>query len=121
MKSWTVDPKKFSAETKKDFSDLLSAAALTVYSDLVNTTPVDTGRAKSNWIPSIGSPVYTTRPATDSLSVILQAQAVFEPDGLPEFPVLYIANSLDYIASLNMGSSQQAPAGFVEMAVNRVF
>jgi len=120
MKSWTLDPKKFHAETKKEFQETVAVAAMKVYQNLVFATPVDTGRARSNWIASIGRPARGTRGASAAGDVILQASATFQPDKIGEFPVLYIANNLDYVVHLNNGSSAQAPANFVELAVDSV-
>jgi len=120
MSSWTLDPRKFAAETVEEFSALVAAAGMKVYTNLVMTTPVDTGRARSNWIASVGAPAGGTRGPAPMGTVILQASTTFTPEGVGEFPVLYIANNLPYIGRLNNGWSAQAPAGFVEAAVDSV-
>lgn len=89
---------------------------LDVWTELVNTTPVKTGKARYSWKISPGSP-YTKEI----------------PDGQYGYPPLpnldryvrnwtkwYIANTAPYIAELNQGSSKQAPTGFVEIAIDRV-
>jgi len=118
--SWTIDPKRFGAQAREDFAQLLSQIALRIHAELVYTTPVDTGRARSNWIATLGSPSAATRGPMPAYTVIMQAQMTFEAGRLLSFPDLYIANNVDYIARLNAGHSRQAPANFVERAVDSV-
>jgi hypothetical protein len=97
-----------------------------VITALVNTTPVDTSQALSNWQASFGAPNAPSRPpispglagstrASSASAAIAQAQGVFAIT--PARAPLFISNSLPYIVPLNEGSSSQAPAGFVARAV----
>jgi hypothetical protein len=110
-----------------------------ILDDLIQVTPVDTGKAVSNWqvqnepFPSIveayvPSPkgrmlrgVWThlidpevTRGANAEVAaeVARVTLQITEP-GIP----LYIVNGLPYIARLNAGTSSQAPAGFTDRAI----
>lgn len=91
----------------------MRAAAFAVDRELVNTTPVDTGRAKNNWLLSLNLP--DTRLLKSS-EINLGASALeaftFRDD-------ILITNNLPYIRRLNDGSSVQAPAGFVDIAIQR--
>ena len=86
-------------------------------------TPVDTGWARANWVPQIGSPAEGTAGSRE------QAEAGILPSDaeagqlsvalgykLKKGPV-FITNNVPYIVKLNEGSSQQAPAGFVQGAI----
>lgn len=87
------------------------ATALVVDAELVRRTPVDTGRARANWLPSLNSP--------DIRIVAPGAKPTIE-NTLTKFSLqdtVLITNNLPYIRRLNDGSSQQAPKGFVEDAV----
>lgn len=85
--------------------------ALAVDAQLVLTTPVDTGRARSNWISSLNTPdVRIVEPGT-----VPNIPGVAEKYTLSD--TILITNSLPYIKPLNEGHSKQAPAGFVELAV----
>lgn len=87
------------------------AVALFVDAELVTTTPVDTGRARSNWLPTLNTP----------------AAGQVEPGGKPDMgraiaaytlaDTILITNNLPYIRRLNEGYSKQAPAGFVDIAL----
>lgn len=97
------------------------AVALAVDQQVVRSTPVDTGRARSNWIASINSPppIVNREPLAGPGSAgpaIAEAQSIIgqfkEVDGS-----IWISNSVPYIGELNRGTSAQAPPNFVETAV----
>jgi hypothetical protein len=101
------------------------ATALAIDQAVVTSTPVDTGRARSNWRAGVGanpggvvpaaSPGVGGSTAAESASqAIDDATAVI---GGADGDIIYISNNLPYIQALNDGSSAQAPAGFVELAV----
>lgn len=89
--------------------------ALDVHSEIVSTTPVDTGRARASWGMQAETPDYS-----------FVAPAGQESYPLPDIepPVgadkICIFNNLEYIIPLNEGHSQQAPEMFVEIAVQKV-
>jgi hypothetical protein len=95
---------------------------LDIFGDLLASTPVDTGRARSNWKVSVGAPDFTQLeslgdgPGAESIQFLsAQARLYRYRANRP----VYITNGLPYIERLNEGWSQQAPAGFVEAAILR--
>lgn len=101
--------------------------ALAIDQVLVLATPVDQGRARSNWRVSVSSPlegvidpyapgdglgVGETENAREALAQGREAIGARRPG-----ESIFITNNLDYIVFLNDGSSAQAPAGFVEAAI----
>lgn len=114
---------------------LVRKTALAVDREVVTSTPVDTGRARSNWIASLGSParrevdsyasglIGPDADATTSGAIAQQsaegamAQAAGVIAGRKQGQDIYISNNLPYIGRLNDGYSAQAPSGFVEKAV----
>lgn len=101
--------------------------ALAVHQTVVLATPVDTGRARSNWIVQLSSPYRQTITAyspgekgstsgANAQSAINQGQSTISQREKGQD--IYISNNLDYITRLNQGWSAQAPAGFVEQAVS---
>jgi hypothetical protein len=106
-------------KTQKDLSN-------GVLTELVMHTPIDTGRAKSNWIVGVNSlgagPIPAHDPGVLGSTFNENAQQAIA-DGAQEIArvtfrdTVNVTNNLDYIRKLNDGSSQQAPAGFVEDAV----
>jgi hypothetical protein len=91
-------------------------ASLQILSNVTLATPVDTGRARANWITSINSRSQLQRP-----TIISAGASVSEGASLIRATVagsvVYIQNNLPYINRLNNGWSQRAPAGFVERAI----
>lgn len=87
--------------------------------NLINSTPVDTGHCASNWIASYKRPftgIVGSREAVDwgpqRSSLDLLERYDVGRDG-----AIFIANNVPYLRFLDQGSSQQAPANFVAMAL----
>lgn len=106
---------------------LVRRTALAIDQTVVLGTPVDTGTARSNWQVQINGPVTETReaavPGENGSTAGPNAQIAIE-EGREvidtyrgEGQEIYISNPIPYIDRLNDGSSAQAPAGFVEQAV----
>lgn len=121
-------------------AQLVRKVALAIDQSLVLATPVDTGRARSNWQVAVGaapqgevttftSPVVNKRTkageATLSAGVAANGAAATEfaltaaLEATKNFQggVIYITNNLPYIIPLNDGHSTQAPKGFVQTAI----
>lgn len=83
---------------------------------LVMATPVDTGRARSNWMIAMNAPANGTIDADrGSAGTIAQNEAAIRRSTPTQ--EIHITNNLPYIVPLNQGHSAQAPAGFVERAI----
>lgn len=78
-------------------------------------TPVQTGHARANWVPSIGAPFVgeVSGAATHDAAVVSLMRYVLEQGSL------WVSNNVPYINMLNLGHSKQAPSGFVEAAIDR--
>lgn len=110
----------------KQGDKLLKMVALAVDEALVAATPVDTGRAISNWIPSTGQESDKVRKeafvpgehgSTEAENIATQVSKMV--DVLRKHKTgesIFMTNNLDYIGELNKGSSPQAEADFVRMA-----
>ena len=118
----TVQGRRIAENTDR----LVRRVALAADQAVVMGTPVDTGRARSNWIAQIGSaPSGTVEPyapgeagsttGANSQAAMDQAEAVIS--GYNNGQEIHITNNLPYIQRLNDGYSAQAPANFVEQAV----
>lgn len=84
---------------------------------VVLSTPVDTGRARNNWILSIGTPLRGDREPDKAgggaLANARQAIATYRLD----FGSIFITNNVPYIIPLENGSSRQAPSGMARQGV----
>lgn len=102
---------------------LVRKVAIVADQAVVLATPVDTGRARSNWIVALNSPsskviqAYSPGGGGDknAQAAIDQGQAVIS--GYKPGTEIHITNNLEYIGELNDGSSRQAPANFVEESI----
>ena len=86
------------------------------YRQVTISTPVKTGRARWGWNCSINTPDLTVPAEGKYRIAATRATTVFSVQAVKEMPDLYVANAVPYIGNLNNGSSQQAPARFVELA-----
>lgn len=103
-------------------------AALAADASVVLATPVDTGRARSNWLVEIDAPAAGIRQPyspgqklgtgeTANLNAALEQAAGKVAQYKVGNSEIHITNNLPYIQKLNQGSSKQAPENFVEIAV----
>jgi len=105
--------------------------ALVLDQVLVTGTPVDTSRARSNWIASIGVPILTNTPPDvdgregNRSAAISAANSRSLAQGLQAISAwtitigqdIVISNGVPYINKLNEGSSAQARTGMVKPAL----
>jgi hypothetical protein len=91
------------------------ALILEIVRELKRETPVDTGHARANWIPSVGTP----NMQEDSTGALAQAGAAVVASFKLGQGLLFITNVVPYIRRLNQGSSAKAPPLFVESCVMR--
>ena len=108
---------------------LIKKLALDITANLVEDTPVDTGWARANWVPSIGLPIVETaipRDREDQISLVSgklgEQQIGIDKIALSysiEMGSIFISNNVPYILKLNEGTSRQAPSAFVQAAIAR--
>ena len=116
--TWTIDPRKFGDDVRAAHRTLVQKTAIAVDQQLVQKSPVDTGRFRGNWQAGVGSAPTGELPVRPAEAAI--AEAVQVARSAPDFPVVFLANNLPYAQRLNEGHSQQAPAGFVEASIDSV-
>ncbi|MBD4209910.1 hypothetical protein [Staphylococcus aureus] len=100
--------------------------ALSILLNLLQSTPVDTGEAISNWILSLGhatnenigpyAPGQYGSTRQMNIGQTYNVAMIGISDRRLEQPI-YISNSAPHIGRLNNGWSAQAPAGFFQSSV----
>lgn len=108
-------------------SKVAAEVSLVLIKELVERTPVDTSKAISNWILSIGEPVLIEQDAffpgirgstytasSNEVVAFARTQVSKKRPGQSVF----VSNAADYIAYLENGSSSQAPTGFTKQSVS---
>jgi hypothetical protein len=112
---------------EQNATKLVRRVALSADAQVVLSTPVDEGRARSNWQVQLNAPAGGTReaysPGKDGSTSGPNAQAAIDQvkaviAAAKPGDEIHITNNLPYIGRLNEGWSAQAPANFVEEAVH---
>ncbi|WP_139145744.1 hypothetical protein [Pseudomonas lundensis] len=104
-------------KTEAAHNKIVRAATIELFSGVIKSTPVDTGRAKGAWATSVGSPTNDAPDRLGEAASIAEVVAITPPGAGQE---TYLANNLPYIERLENGSSTQAPAGMVTINMDRV-
>lgn len=116
-------------QVEEGVNRIVRKVALVADRELVLETPVDTGRARSNWQVSLGSALTTEREpfapgeglgkgeGANAAGALAQGQDRIGARKSEQD--IYIQNNVSYIGNLNDGTSAQAPAGFVQAAIKR--
>lgn len=114
--------KRVAVDVPKNADEIVRKVAHAADQTIVMATPVDTGRARANWQVGIGSaPVGTVEysgggSGAASYSIGAARSAVTTYKGQPGG--IWLVNNLPYIQRLNEGWSAQAPAKFIEQALD---
>lgn len=91
-------------------------------------TPIDTGWASANWVPSVGEPFGDNQIAAvkDPTPGQVAARARQADEGLNEVlswrnqdGPIFSTNNVPYIGALNAGHSGQSPRAFVQAAIEK--
>lgn len=91
-------------------------------------TPIDTGWASANWVPSVGEPY--SDPSADQVKdptpAQVTARARVADAGTNDIlswrnqdGPIFSSNNVPYIGALNRGHSGQSPRGFVQTAIEK--
>lgn len=125
----SIEVKRVINLLEADAERRIKKLVLDVAANLVEMTPVDTGWARANWVPSIGQSyigggdefktreeraanVGRARSAADAGTAAVLGYRL-------QMGAIYVTNNVPYIEDLNEGSSPQAPAGFVQIAIDK--
>lgn len=128
MKDFSKRIRTIAVEAEREVENTVKQVAISVDQTVVMATPVDTGRARSNWIARLGSAARGVREAfvpgkkgstgaANSQASIDAARGIIAGYSVRTNPAIFISNNLPYIEKLNDGHSTQAPAAFVQQAV----
>ncbi len=134
---------KFGQDIPKIVGQLQRRAALSIMSDLIKGSPVDTGRFRGSWMVGIGvadraklsekragargranesKRKKAKRLNTNSRELggdSMSRVALLTPSTVTGKDPIIISNNLPYGQRLAEGSSKQAPSGWIDAAVQR--
>jgi hypothetical protein len=87
---------------------------------LIQMSPVDTGRFRNNWYLSIGySPNVATNTGADKSGSAALTRIANGLGSAKLGDLIWITNNLPYATRLEYGYSKQAPAGMVRISAAR--
>lgn len=99
--------------------------ALNINAELIKATPIDTGWARANWVPNIGSPFEGTA-GTRAEAEAGRVNIAVRDAGVAKIatsykvgPSIHQTNNVPYIEVLNNGGARNEPRGFVQIAISK--
>lgn len=117
--TFAADIRRFTDKTEKAIDQTVRGITLRLFSGVVQSTPVDTGRLKGNWQVSQGSPATGTLTSVDKSGAVTIAAIAVGMGGWGS--VTYLANNLPYAHRIEFdGWSKQSPAGMVRINMARI-
>jgi len=105
--------------TKLGIDDAIIAINTEISTNIIDLTPVDTGRAKGNWIPTIGTSANGINDIDDKSGNTTKVKASIEARKSAK-KVFFLTNNLKYIRPLEHGSSSQNPSGMVGLSLQQI-
>lgn len=117
--TFALDIARFADTTKNNVNLVVRKATLDIFSRVVVRTPVDTGRARGNWLPSFRTPASGydwDKYSHTGQETIAAIAALFV--GMKAGQVAWLSNNLPYVWGLEFDAvSRQAPNGMARLSV----
>lgn len=117
--SFAAQLQAFGEIVKQEADEVFQIVATEVGQSVINLTPVDTGRALSNWNAGINTPDDVYRETEDPLDSNTSARLASEFKSLKFGDTAYITNATPHVPFLEYGSSKQAPNGMIRITLAR--
>ena len=121
LAQFNMEITEFAKRVPEEAAELQRKIVLAAFVKISDRTPVLTGRARGNWIPTIGSPAEYAFDRIDPTGTMSKAELIAMLPSIPPFSVCYISNNVNYIIFLEEGSSQKAPAGMVAVTIEELW
>jgi hypothetical protein len=113
---------KFGLTTRAQATTIFQKITIDLDTRVVMGTPVDEGRARGNWFPSLNKPSNAVdEKSLDKSGSAAIAAIPAEAMSAELGDTIWLTNNLPYILPLENGHSQlQAPEGMVDINLNAV-
>ena len=119
--NFSLDLIKFANLSEKKIVLVVKKTFIELSADIINGTPVDSGRARGNWQPAINKfadtnslDIEKSKFGTKTIAKVINKANEFQ---IGDY--LTLTNNLDYIERLEDGYSHKAPTGMVGLNVER--
>lgn len=116
---WDVEPTKFGDTIRLEIAKEMEKNALFIFGKLIQLTPVRTGSLRASWRISVDG-------FDESVTIGGSPESPLPPPPVPGSlnvtpeKVICISNNVPYAGIVNDGTSKQAPAHMVEVALASV-
>lgn len=114
--SFSADISRFISKAQGNIDLALRQTVVLAAQGVVMTTPVDTGRARANWMFGKVLPKGTL-DGIDTSGAATIAKIAGQVTSLKAGGEVWIVNNMPYAGRLEYGYSQQAPAGMVRVTL----
>jgi len=124
LTQFLADLEAFDDEVEAELVQFHKKVALSFLQEVVAKTPVDTGRAQSNWRTGVETVPTGVLPSAGT-----SRQAAFERaekealnafTSLKPFSIVWVTNNLPYIEPINTGHSAKASPRWIERSLQDV-
>lgn len=120
-REFALDLRKFGEVSERQALMIFRKIILDLDRRVVLDTPVDVGRARGNWFPSLNAPSNEVDPDARDPSgsaALARINAMLASVKLGD--MAWLSNNLPYILPLENGHSRQAPDGMVDVNLEAV-
>jgi hypothetical protein len=112
--AFCVSLEKLASHAERNVKEIIRKSCIDLFSRIIEYTPKETGRARTNW--SIDTQFHKgTTERTDYETRKAEQIAQFSFAIVDQQIIIY--NNLEYIEALENGHSQQAPTGMVSLSL----
>lgn len=109
MAEWSIPMDKLAEKTNQKIEDVVRKSTIEIFSRVIMRTPVDTGRARGNWIASYNRFEQSTSDFRDKSGkgsvAVMKGQVMSFPIG----GTVWLTNSLPYAVVLEYGLYPNPP------------
>jgi hypothetical protein len=117
--SFSLDITAFCEKAKKNPETVMRAVSLKLFSAIIKSSPVDTGRFRGNWQTTGATPATGLISGVDPTGSKAVNSAATYITNSPNWYEFTLTNNLPYAELLEYGWSKQAPVGMLRVNIAR--
>lgn len=118
--SFATEMREITLKANGAVDKTVRAATIALFREVIQRTPVDTGRLRGNWQTTTGSPAYGIAERFDKTGAVAFGEALAKIGGAGS--ITYLTNNLPYAQRIEYDgwSHTKAPAGMVRVSFARI-
>lgn len=116
-----LTPQQAAAKIRDRADKAFRLLVLAAHKGIVENTPVDTGRARGNWMISVAAPQWSEQPPDKSEKGTVTILREFtKRNSISIDEIAYVVNGVEYIEYLENGTDKFPPFGMVKMTMEQL-